>query len=101
MKTSFGELQLDVAILAPLRAMAEDGKHASEMAEFVIEQLGGTERLVMAIAYFQIALEIGLGNAKALGAWHRFPGSTWTDQQLNDDLDPVIQARVAARRAPG
>jgi hypothetical protein len=97
MKTSTGPVQLDATILTRLREMAKDGKHASELAAFLFDEIG-RGNVMLGIAYFVDAFRIGIGKARVLAEWQGTPRGTRTDQQLDDELDPPIELYASKGR---
>lgn len=72
-----------------LREMAAGGSGVVALLTWL---RGATSSRIQIIAALQQAFMLSAGDAAAAGAWHVFPGGTWSDEQLEQFLAPRIQA---------
>jgi hypothetical protein len=68
-------------------------KHASiiDVLKFLVEKHGLNKhsRLIV-IKYIREAFLLKLGEASSVGAWDFFEGGTWTDDEIEEELNPGI-----------
>ncbi len=65
--------------------MQLEGSTASEILKECVKEHGINSRLQCIIA-FKEAFSLSLREASFVGAWHKFPGGTWSDEELNTEL---------------
>ncbi|WP_257463600.1 hypothetical protein [Archangium lipolyticum] len=85
---------LDMSLIVQLRKMAAAGHGVCEMMRWLLEYLSldASKGRIKTIAYPQKAFCLSLGDAAATGAWHVFPGGTWSDEECEQLLLPRIRA---------
>ncbi len=87
-------MEISMSLIVQLREMAMTGKGACEMVRWLLERLSldSASGRIKTIAYLQQAFFLSAGDASAAGAWHIFPGGTWSDEECEQFLLPRIRA---------
>ncbi len=78
-------------LLNELRNKIRNGESAVDAMRFLIDrlQLGPDSRLIV-INYFRTAFNLDLRDIVTLGAWEFFTGSTWKDDVINAEMNPLL-----------
>jgi hypothetical protein len=87
-------MEINLGLVVQLREMATAGKGVCEMVRWLLDRLStdATNGRIKTIAYLQQAFYLSAGDASAAGAWHIFPGGTWSDEECEQFLLPRIRA---------
>jgi len=83
-------MSLDFELVRQLREMARRGVSICDMALHICEVLGVGNSRMDVIAYLREAFGIGLAELMPVGAWTYFPGGTWSREQVEAEVMPVI-----------
>ena len=85
---------LDTDLIIHMREMAAAGHGTCAVMRWLLEysSLGASQGRIKTIAYIHEAFHLSLGDAAAAGAWHVFPGGTWSDEECEEFLMPRIHA---------
>ncbi|HEX5749844.1 MAG TPA: hypothetical protein VFZ09_26675 [Archangium sp.] len=85
---------LNMSLIVRLREMAATDHGVCEMMRWLLEclSLDASKGRFMIIVYLHKAFCLSLGDASAAGAWHVFPGGTWSDEECEQFLLPRIRA---------
>lgn len=90
--------EVDPKLIAELREMALAGHRVCDMARWLLGRLsipltsGGR---FIAMVYFRKAFSLGISEVSGLGGWKAFPQATWTEDMVEQDLRPRIDATRA------
>jgi len=87
-------MEINMSLISQLREMAMAGQGVCEMVRWLLDRLSldATNGRIKTIAYLQQAFSLSAGDASAAGAWHIFPGGTWSDEECEQFLLPRIRA---------
>lgn len=78
-------------LVLQLRTMAARGSSACDMIITIADTYEGDRELqILTIAYFREAFGIGLKDLMPIGAWSFFPGGTWSREQVENHIMPLI-----------
>ena len=87
-------MELNISLIIRLREMATANHGVCEIMRWLLERLSidASSGRIKTIAYLQQAFFLSAGDAAAAGAWHIFPGGTWSDEECEQFLLPRIRA---------
>ncbi|WP_157758896.1 hypothetical protein [Cystobacter fuscus] len=87
-------MEVDRNLTTGLRKMAAAGHGVCEMMRWLLDRLSldASNGRLKTIVYLQQAFYLSVGDAAAAGAWHIFPGGTWSDDECEQFLLPRIRA---------
>ena len=86
---------LNEEILNNLRKIAKENESFSNILQYLVSSLHINKySRITAIRYFRTAFQIDLKYAKDLGAWDFFEGGTWSIEQIESDLKPLIDKAI-------
>ena len=74
-----------------LREMATKGLPVCDMVTTIISRLGlPQDARVHVIAHLRTAFDLGIADLMPIGAWSFFPGGTWSREEVEQAIMPLI-----------
>ncbi len=87
-------METNTNLIAHLREMATADHGVCEMMHWMLDRLSldASKGRIKVVTYLQKAFDLSLADAAAAGAWHVFPGGTWSDEECEQFLIPRIRS---------
>ncbi|QRN93037.1 hypothetical protein JRI60_27945 [Archangium violaceum] len=82
---------LNSNVVFKIREMAKQGESVCDMVVEICDSLGvGKDARVPVIAHLREAFGLGLAELMPIGAWSFFPGGTWSREEVEAQIMPLI-----------
>lgn len=82
---------VDQDLVQKLRQMARTGASVCDMIVAISDKLKmGNDIQLLVIAHLRAAFRLGISEVSPVGAWSFFPGGTWSREQIEAEIMPLI-----------